>query len=76
VRQASRTLDELAQLMPDTAERTLLDGQTKEVPLHELEAGDRVLVRPGAAVAGDGEIVEAKSVVDECMIIGESKPLG
>jgi cation transport ATPase len=46
------------------------------VPLRELEAGDLVLVRPGAAVAGDGEIVEAKSVVDECMIIGESKPLG
>ncbi|MFB6107342.1 MAG: heavy metal translocating P-type ATPase [Haloplanus sp.] len=74
VRAASGALDELAKLMPDTAER-VVDGDTEEVPVAELEAGDTVLVRPGASVASDGEVVEGESSVDESMITGESRPV-
>jgi Cu2+-exporting ATPase len=75
VRQASRALDELAQLMPDTAERVRSDGSTEEVPVDELEKGDLVLVRPGGSVPADGTVEEGESQVNQAMITGESKPV-
>jgi Cu2+-exporting ATPase len=75
VRQASGALNELAKLMPDTAERILPDGDTEEVPVSRLEEGDLLLVRPGASVPADGEIVEGESELNEAMITGESKPV-
>ncbi len=76
VRQASGALDELAQLMPDTAEKILEDGSVEEVRVSELEEGDKVLVRPGSSIPADGEITEGGSSVDESMITGESTPVG
>ncbi|MDQ4075462.1 MAG: heavy metal translocating P-type ATPase [Chloroflexota bacterium] len=75
VRQASRSLDELAKLMPDEAERIREDGTTESVPVDELREGDRVLVRPGASVPADGVVVEGTSDVNEAMITGESRPV-
>ena len=75
VRQASGALDELARLMPDTAERIRPDGSTEEVRLEALSEGDIVLVRPGASVPADGEVVEGESDVNEAMITGESRPV-
>ncbi len=75
VRQASGALTELAKLMPDTAERIMPDGSTETVPIGTLEVGDIVLVRPGASVPADGEVVEGSSEVSEAMITGESKPV-
>jgi Cu2+-exporting ATPase len=74
VRRASGALQELAKLMPDTAER-IRGGETEEVPVSELEAGDLVLVRPGASVPADGEVVEGESGVNQAMITGESQPV-
>ncbi|WP_425499680.1 copper-translocating P-type ATPase [Halorarum halobium] len=75
VRRASSALDELAKLMPDTAERIVEDGDTEEVPVSDLEEGDLVLVRPGASVPADGVVREGDSDVNESMITGESKPV-
>ena len=75
VRRASSALDELAKLMPDTAERITEDGSTEAVPVSELAAGDLVLVRPGASVPADGVVEEGDSNVNEAMITGESKPV-
>ncbi|MBD3276444.1 MAG: heavy metal translocating P-type ATPase, partial [Candidatus Marinimicrobia bacterium] len=75
VRQASSALDELAKLMPDTAERITGDGDTEEVKVTELEEGDLVLVRPGASVPADGDVEDGESDVNEAMITGESKPV-
>jgi len=75
VRQASGALNELAALIPDTAERIDDNGDTEEVPVSELESGDMVLVRPGASVPADGEIVEGHSELNEAMITGESQPV-
>ncbi len=75
VRRASSALDELAKLMPDTAERVTDGGETEEVPVSELSEGDLILVRPGASVPADGVVEEGDSDVNESMITGESKPV-
>lgn len=75
VRQASGALQELAKLMPDTAERLHPDGNTETVPVDRLNEADLVLVRPGASVPADGEVLEGESDVNEAMITGESIPV-
>ncbi|NOY98412.1 MAG: copper-translocating P-type ATPase [Chloroflexi bacterium] len=75
VRQASGALNELAKLMPDTAERIAPDGSIEEVSASQLQTGDLVLVRPGASVPADGEVAEGESDVNEAMITGESLPV-
>ena len=75
VRQASGALNELAKLMPDTAERIHHGDQMEVVPVSALKRGDLVLVRPGASIPADGEVVEGHSNVNESMITGESAPV-
>ncbi|APX97814.1 heavy metal translocating P-type ATPase [Natronorubrum daqingense] len=75
VRRASGALDELAELLPDTAERIGEDGETEEVSTDDLEEDDLVLVRPGANVPADGVVEDGESNVAEAMITGESKPV-
>jgi Cu2+-exporting ATPase len=74
VRQASGALNELAKLMPDTAERILGDGSTETVSADELRKDDLILIRPGASVPADGQVQEGESDVNEAMITGESRP--
>ncbi len=75
VRRASGALDELAELVPDTAERLHEDGEIEEIRVNELAEGDLVLVRPGSNVPADGVVEEGASNVNEAMITGESKPV-
>ena len=76
VRQATGALDELAKLLPDVAERITADGRVEQVATTELRQGDLFLVRPGASIPADGEVVEGRTDVDEAMITGESRPVG
>jgi P-type Cu2+ transporter len=75
VRQASGALQELAKLMPDTAERIRSDGTVEDISVKQLREGDLVLVRPGGSIPADGEIEEGSSDVNEAMITGESIPV-
>lgn len=75
VRQASGALNELAKLIPDTAERVRGDGSTETVAADELRGDDLILVRPGASIAADGVVTEGESKVNEAMVTGESKPV-
>jgi P-type Cu2+ transporter len=72
--QARGALAALAELLPDEAER-IVNDEVVAVSLAQLEVGDLVLVRPGARVPADGEIVEGEAEVDESMVTGESKPV-
>lgn len=72
---ASRALEKLAELMPQTAHKLQENGDTKDVPLDELEADDRVLIKPGEKIPADGIIVDGKSAVNESMLTGESEPV-
>ncbi|HEY8772916.1 MAG TPA: heavy metal translocating P-type ATPase [Candidatus Limnocylindria bacterium] len=75
IRQARGALSALAALLPDTAERVIGDG-VETVPIGELRLRDVVLIRPGARVPADGEVVEGSADVDESMITGESRAVG
>jgi len=75
VRQASGALNELAKLLPDMAERILPDGEIEQVRVAALREGDLVLVRPGASIPADGDVIEGHSSVNESMLTGESRPV-
>ena len=72
---ASRALEELVRLLPDTAARIGANGAVEDVPISALLPGDRVLIRPGSKVPVDGTIVEGKSSFNEAMLTGESRPV-
>ena len=73
--QAQDALAALAALLPDEAERVGADGSVDAVAVDDLRVGDVVLVRSGARVPADGEIVDGSAELDESMITGESKPV-
>jgi Cu2+-exporting ATPase len=72
---ASRALEELAELMPSEAHKLMEDGSLEDVPIEELSAGDRVVVKPGEKIPADGEVIEGQTAVNQSMLTGESKPV-
>ncbi|MGI8961461.1 MAG: heavy metal translocating P-type ATPase [Bryobacteraceae bacterium] len=70
----SSALRSLLGLAPKTA-RLVENGNEHDVPLAEIQIGDRLRVRPGEKVPVDGFVVEGTSSVDESMLTGESIPI-
>jgi P-type Cu+ transporter len=67
-------IKKLAGLQARTA-RVVRGGEEIDVPVEEVEVGDKVIVRPGEKVPVDGVVVRGESAVDEAMISGESMPV-
>lgn len=72
---ATDALKELLALAPPTALRLGPDGAVTEVPVAELQPGDRVRVLPGHAVPADGRVASGQAEVDESMLTGEPLPV-
>jgi len=72
---AQDALGELAKLLPDEADMVHGD-HVMTVPVSRLTVGDQVLVRPGAAIPVDGEVVDGDSDVNESLLTGESAAVG
>jgi len=71
---ASRALEKLAHLLPDTAH--LLEGENvSDVKISELKKEDVILIKAGEKVPADAVITEGKSYIDESMLTGESRPV-
>ncbi|HEB56367.1 MAG TPA: cadmium-translocating P-type ATPase [Gammaproteobacteria bacterium] len=70
-RNAIRALMDLA---PKTA-RVLRDNQERVIPVEELQIDDVFIVRPGEAVATDGEIIAGHSSLNQAPVTGESVPV-
>jgi Cu+-exporting ATPase len=64
----------LLDLAPPVA-RIIDDAGEREVPLDQVQPGDRLRVRPGEKVPVDGTLLEGRSSVDESMLTGESLPV-
>ena len=58
-----------------SARRIAADGTEADVPLDEVQVGDRLRVRPGEKVPVDGIVLEGASSVDESMVTGEPIPV-
>jgi Cu+-exporting ATPase len=73
--QTSQAVRQLLALAPNTALRIEADGREAEVPLAEVQVGDRLRIRPGEKIPVDGVVVEGSSNVDESMVTGEPVPV-
>jgi Cu+-exporting ATPase len=71
----SAAIRALLDLSPQTARLLNADGSEKDVPLDQVQPGDRLRVRPGEKIPVDGVLLEGRSSVDESMITGESVPV-
>ncbi len=72
--QTSEAIKKLIGMQPKTA-LVIRDGEEKEIPVEDVQAGDLILVRPGERVPVDGIVRQGHSSVDESMITGESIPV-
>ncbi|HET6978485.1 MAG TPA: heavy metal translocating P-type ATPase [Pyrinomonadaceae bacterium] len=73
--QTGSAIKALLGLAPKTARRIAENGHEFDVPLDEVQVGDRLRVRPGERVPVDGVVLEGSSAVDESMITGEPIPV-
>jgi P-type Cu+ transporter len=62
-------------LAPKTARLVEEGGSERDVPLDEVNPGDRLRVRPAEKVPVDGVVLEGRSSIDESMITGEPMPV-
>lgn len=74
-RRTSGAIRALLDLAAKTANRIDDQGNEEEVPLENVQIGDKLRVRPGEKVPVDGEVLEGKSTIDESMITGEPMPV-
>ncbi|QHS16886.1 heavy metal translocating P-type ATPase [haloarchaeon 3A1-DGR] len=73
--QAGEALRKLLEMEADTATVVDEDGNEEEIPLEDVDVGDRMKVRPGEQIPTDGVVVDGQSAVDESMVTGESVPV-
>jgi P-type Cu+ transporter len=73
--QTSSAIRELLGLAPKMARRLDEQGSEADVPLDQVQVGDRLRVRPGEKVPVDGVLLEGYSSIDESMVSGESIPI-
>lgn len=70
-----KAIKALLDLAAKTARIMREDGSEDEIPLDEVQVGDRLRVRPGDKVPVDGIVLDGRSSVDESMITGEPVPV-
>jgi Cu+-exporting ATPase len=73
--QTSSAIKKLLGLTPNTARRIDASGGEQDVPLDQVQVGDRLRVRPGERVPVDGVVVDGTTTVDESMVTGEPIPV-
>ncbi len=73
-RQTTAAIRALHALRPERAHLLSRDGEV-DVPITEVMAGDRLVVRPGERIPVDGLVHEGHTQVDESMLTGEPLPV-
>lgn len=71
----SSAIKKLIGLQPNTVIVVQENGQEKEIPISQVNLGDKLLVKPGDKIPVDGEIISGSSFIDESTITGESVPV-
>ncbi|PVY77595.1 Cu+-exporting ATPase [Tamilnaduibacter salinus] len=70
----SEAVRRLLDLKAKTA-RVIRDGQEQDLPVEDVQVGDRLRVRPGEKIPVDGTVTEGETRVDESMLTGEPMPV-
>jgi len=65
---------DLSELCPDTA-TIMRNGSSQEVPIAEVQIGDKIVVRAGEVIPLDGVVESGESEVDVKHVTGESFPV-
>ncbi len=73
-RQTTSAIRALHALRPEVAHLMGVDGEV-DVPIAEVLAGDRLVVKPGERFPVDGTLLEGRTQVDESMLTGEPLPV-
>ncbi|USN47049.1 MAG: cadmium-translocating P-type ATPase [Pseudobdellovibrionaceae bacterium] len=73
--QTSSAIKKLLGLAAKTARRISDDGKEEDIPLEDVQIGDKIRVRPGEKIPVDGVVLEGSSSIDESMITGEPIPV-
>ncbi|MEK7545233.1 MAG: heavy metal translocating P-type ATPase [Patescibacteria group bacterium] len=76
-RAKEKTSDALKALISLQAKTAIVkrDGTEVEIPLQEVKKGDFIIVKPGARIPVDGQVIEGQSYIDESMVTGEPMPV-
>lgn len=72
-RQAAAAIVGLVELAPPTA-NVQRGGSLQTLPVDEVSAGERILVRPGERVPLDAQIITGSSELNEAWLTGEALP--
>lgn len=70
----SAAVEKLLELQ-DTSARVIRNGEEVDIPIAQVQVGDRLRVRPGEKIPVDGRVVDGESLVDESMLTGEPVPV-
>ncbi|MCB0272493.1 MAG: heavy metal translocating P-type ATPase, partial [Bdellovibrionales bacterium] len=73
--QTGEAIKKLLGLAATSARKIQEDGTEVDIPLDEVQVGDKLRVRPGEKIPADGTVLEGSSSVDESMITGEPIPV-
>ncbi|MDZ4260861.1 MAG: heavy metal translocating P-type ATPase [Pseudomonadota bacterium] len=73
--QTNTAIKLLLGLAPKTARIVRDDGNEEDIPLEQVQPGDKLRIRPGEKVPVDGSVVDGVSHVDESMVTGEPVPV-
>lgn len=73
--QTNAAIKLLLGLSPKTARVISDSGDEQDIPLEQVQVGDRLRIRPGEKIPVDGVVLEGNSSVDESMVTGEPIPV-
>ncbi len=71
----SEAIRGLMELTPESVERVLESGETRETAVKSVLPGDRLLIKPGSRIPVDGVVFEGQSALDMSSLTGESIPV-
>ena len=71
----SSAIKKLIGLQPKTVLLVDAKGAVNEIPIYQVKVNDIILVKPGAKIPVDGQVINGESFVDESMMTGEPIPV-
>lgn len=74
VGKSRKSITELMDIAPDSANIERADGSIEEVDPEEVQIGDILVIRAGEKIPVDGTVLEGQSMVNTSALTGESVP--